>query len=94
MMHPLTWFSMGMQMARLGADMQVVMAERMSRMARGDTAAGMEAMRMVSEKALALGEVNARLMAAAASGRLEKVGPEIVGLYGRKVRANRRRLQR
>lgn len=94
MTDPLSWFETGMQLARLGMDMQIVMAERMSRLARGDAAAGVEAVRMVTEKALALGEVNAHLMAAAAAGHIERAGPEIVALYSRKVRANRRRLKR
>lgn len=91
---PFSWFATGMELFRLGMDMQVVIAERLTRLARGDAAAGVEAVRMVTEKTLALGEVNARLMAAAAAGRLDGVGPEIVALYGRKVRANRRRLAR
>ncbi len=94
MFHPLAFFSLGISLARLGMDSQVVIAERMSRLARGDVGAGVEAIRMVSEKMLALGEANARLATAAATGRLEKVGPEIVAMYGRKVGANRRRLRR
>ena len=94
MTSPLSWFTTGMQLARLGMDMQIVIAERMSRLARGDAEAGVEALRMVTEKTLALGEVNARLVKAAAAGRLDAVGPEIVALYGRKVRANRKRLTR
>lgn len=93
MAYPPMWFSTGMQMARLGVDMQIVIAERLSRLARGDVAAGAEAMRMVTEKTLALGEVNARLVSAAVAGRLHRAGPEVVALYGRKVRANRRRLR-
>ncbi|MDR6954323.1 hypothetical protein J2X65_003693 [Ancylobacter sp. 3268] len=92
MMHPLAFFSLGMNMARLGLDAQVVIAERVNRLARGDLAAGVEATRMVTEKALAMAEVNARLAKAAAAGTLDKVGPDIVKFYGRKVRANRRRL--
>ncbi|MBS7546002.1 hypothetical protein KHC19_23140 [Ancylobacter oerskovii] len=91
-MHPLAFISLGLDMTRLGLDAQVVIAERMRRLARGDVAAAIEAARMVTEKTLALGEVNARLASAAASGTLDKVGPEIVRFYRRKVRANRRRL--
>lgn len=91
---PLAWFETGLAMTRLGMDMQVVITERLSRLARGDAAAGVEAMRMMTEKTLALGEVNARLWKAAAAGRLGAVGPEIVALYGAKVRANRKRLKR
>ncbi|WP_428029695.1 hypothetical protein [Ancylobacter sp.] len=94
MTDPFSWFETGLQLARLGMDMQVVIAERMTRLARGDSAAGIEAVRMVTEKALALGEANAYLMTAAAAGHIERAGPEILALYGRKVRANRRRLKR
>ncbi|MBB3771219.1 hypothetical protein FHS55_001818 [Angulomicrobium tetraedrale] len=94
MMHPLHAFSLGMRLARLGLDSQIVIAERLSLMSRGDVGAGAEAVRMVSEKMLAAGEVQARLAQAAASGRLEQVGPEIIAMYGRKVGANRRRLAR
>ncbi|WP_246252008.1 hypothetical protein [Ancylobacter pratisalsi] len=94
MTDPFDFFAFSMSMARLGLDSQVVIAERMSRLARGDFAAGVEAVRMVTEKTITLGEVNARLVSAATNGRLDKVGPEIVALYGRKVRANRRRLAR
>jgi hypothetical protein len=94
MMHPLAFLSLGMSMARLGMDAQIVVAERLSRLSRGDAGAGLEAMRMMTEKALALGEVNSRLVSAAAAGRLHESAPEIVALYARKVRANRRRLAR
>ncbi|MBS9477873.1 hypothetical protein KIP89_12235 [Ancylobacter sp. VKM B-3255] len=82
-----------MDMARLGLDAQAVVAERLTRLARGDLAAGIEASLMMSEKALAISEVNARLATAAATGRLDTVGADIVRLYGRKVRANRTRLR-
>ena len=92
-MNPFALYSLGLGMARLGFDSQRVVAERLNRLARGDTAAGVEAVRMVTEKAFALGEANARLAKAAASGRMEAALPGIVALYGRKVRANRRRLK-
>lgn len=93
-MFPFDAFTLGLDLARLGADAQIVIAERLTRIARGDFAAGQEAVRMVAEKALALGEVQASLVAAAAHGRLPQVGPDIVKMYSRKVRANRRRLGR
>lgn len=92
MMHPLAFFTLGMSMARLGMDAQAVVAERLTRLARGDVAAGIEAQRMITEKTLALGEAQARLARALTTGRMDTVGRDIVGLYGRKVRANRKRL--
>ena len=82
-----------MAMARLGMDSQAVIAERLTRLARGDVAAGVEASRMMTEKTLALGEAQARIASALMTGRMDKVGPDIARLYGRKVRANRRRLR-
>ncbi|MCS0493554.1 hypothetical protein NVS89_00485 [Ancylobacter sp. MQZ15Z-1] len=93
-MLPFTLFSLGVGVTRLALDSQLVIAERLSRLSRGDPGAAVEAVRMVAEKTVALGEANARIVSAAATGRLDKVGPEIVALYGRKVRANRRRLAR
>jgi len=93
-MYPFDVFSLSFDLARLGLDAQIVVAERMTRLARFDAAAGIEAMRMVTEKTLALGEVNARLASAAAAGKLDRVAPQIVALYRRKVRANRRRLRK
>ncbi|MCJ8143241.1 hypothetical protein MKI84_09965 [Ancylobacter sp. A5.8] len=93
MMTPNAFLTLGVRMARLGIDSQIVVAERLSRFARGDLDSGVEAMRMITEKALALAEVNARIATSAAAGRLEHAGPEIVAMYGRKVRANRRRLK-
>jgi len=93
-MYPFDVFSLSFDLARLGLDAQIVVAERMTRLARFDASAGIEAMRMVTEKTLALGEVNARLASAAAAGKLDRVAPQIVALYRRKVRANRRRLRK
>lgn len=93
MLHPLAFFSLGMNMARLGMDAQAVVAERLTRLARGDVAAGIEASRMVTEKTLALSEVQARLAGAMMTGQMDTVGRDIVWLYGRKVRANRKRLR-
>lgn len=93
-MYPFDLFALSLDLARLGLDAQVVVAERMTRLARGDVAAGVEAVRMVTEKTLALGEANARLASAAAAGKLDRVAPQIVALYRRKVRANRKRLRK
>jgi hypothetical protein len=92
-MNPTTFFALGMRMARLGLDSQIVVAERMARFARGDADSGMEVMRMVTEKALALAEAQAKIVSATAAGHPERAAQQIVALYGRKVRANRRRLK-
>jgi hypothetical protein len=93
-MTPFFLFELGLDMARLGVEAQLVIAARMARLARGDAGAGIEAMRMVTEKALAMGEANAHLVSATLAGKPEYAGSEILALYGRKVRANRKRLAR
>lgn len=92
-MNPATLFHLGMRMAQIGLDAQIVVAERLSLFARGDADAGVEAVRMVTEKALALAEAQAKIVSAAVAGKPERAAPQIVALYGRKVRANRRRLK-
>ena len=93
-MTPFGFFTLGLNMTRLGLDSQYVIAERMNRLARGDAAAGVETMRMITEKAMAAGEANARIVSAMMSGKPERASTELVAMYGRKVRANRKRLHK
>lgn len=85
---------LGVEMARLGAEANSVIALRMAQFASGDAKAGPEMVRMVTEKAIAAGEANMRLASGAASGNLDKATRDVVKLYRRKVRANRRRLSK
>ncbi len=81
------WF----EAARFGADIQNVIALRMMRLAGGGPLAASEARRMVTEKVFALGEAQARIFLALASGRSLDAA-KAYAPYRRRVRANRRRL--
>ena len=87
------WFGIARDSMRLSIDAQNVVALRLFRLAHGGEAARTEARRMVSEKADALVQVQFAAAKSIASG---KHGPalvrETIGIYGRRVRHNRRRL--
>lgn len=93
-MFPFALFTLGVEMARLAGEAQAVIALRLARISVGDAAAGTEMVRMVAEKALAAGEASVHLATAAATGRLDNAARDVVVLYRRRVRANRRRLSR
>jgi len=94
MLSPFGFISLGFELAGLASEAQAVVALRLARFGSGDVRSGMEAMRMVSEKMVTLGEANLRIASAAATGRLDTAPAGVVSLYRRKVRANRRRLSR
>jgi hypothetical protein len=73
--------------ARLGFEMQTVMALRMLKLVRGGAAATTEAQRMVAEKGVALAEAAATL---ATGGSMNKV----VRRVRSRVSQNKRRLSR
>jgi hypothetical protein len=60
-----TWF----EAARFGADVQHVVALRMTRLASGGPLAAIEVQRMLSEKVAAFGEAHWAIMTALANGR-------------------------
>ena len=64
------WMTFALDAARLGRDMQVVMASRLLKLARGGRAAEVEAKRMVTEKGVAFAEAAATL---ATGGSMKKV---------------------
>lgn len=77
--------------SRLWADVGMVVAMRSWRMMHGGPAAAREFERMVSEKM----EAGFELAGALATGRLaspEAATREILGVFGKHVRSNRRRL--
>lgn len=94
MFYPFALFDLGLEMARLAAEAQAVIALRLARLSTGDADSGTELLRMVTEKAAAAGEAGMHLATAAASGRLEHAAHDVVVLYRRRVRANRKRLSR
>lgn len=88
------WLDIGFDAWMLGAESAVVMALRGAKLAHADAAAWTEAQRMVAEKTAA----NFSFGLALASGRLgdsaEQVTRGALRHYGKRVRANRRRLSR
>ncbi len=89
------WFTLARDAARLAIDAQAVVALRLARFARSAEFDWLEANRMVSEKAQALAHVQVATALSLMSG---KRGPAIakkaIGIYGKRVRQNRRRLAR
>lgn len=91
---PNPWLSFGLKARQIGLEAQGVIAVRMLRLSAGGARAEAEASRMVTEKILAADEAQ---MAAAAvmSGRKKHVvARKALNVYGKRVRANRRRLSR
>ena len=86
------WASAGLDAWTLGMDASTVIGLRLARIAVGDAEAGREAKLMVAEKVEAAWEMQAALV----TGRLGSTplsGTQgLLRHYGRKVRANKRRL--
>lgn len=86
------WFDAGMDAWSLGAEASTVMALRTARIATGGSGALVETGLMVAEKV----QAGFELQLAAMTGRLGTAPAgatrKAIGLYRRKVRANRRRL--
>ncbi len=80
------------QGAMLALEAQQVVALRLARLALGGPDAPREAALMVTEKMQALQESGALLLNAALHGKKHMNAPEIMQLFRKKVRANRRRL--
>ncbi len=89
------WFTIARDAARMALDAQNVVAMRLAHFARGTGFDWLEAQRMTAEKIEALAQVQ---LATAFSLMSGKRGPAIakkaIGIYGKRVRANRRGLSR
>lgn len=89
------WCALSFQAARLGWEAQSVIALRMMRLATQSAGGQTEARRMVTEKAAALAEAQAAAAAAIIKGAKDHhVAKRVLGVYKKRVRANRRRLKR
>jgi hypothetical protein len=89
------WCALSLQTAKLGWEAQGVMALRVMRMATQPARSQTEARRMVTEKVAALGEAQAAAVAAVMKGgKNHRVAKKVLGVYKKRVRANRRRLTR
>jgi hypothetical protein len=89
------WLALSAQTALLGWEAQRVIALRLMRIAGGGARGQAEAQRMVTEKLAAAVEAQAVLAASAIEGGANhRAGKKMLDVYGKRVRANRRRLSR
>jgi hypothetical protein len=89
------WFALSMQTAKLSWEAQAVMALRVMRMTARPAHGQTEARRMATEKVAALGEAQGAASAAVIrGGKSHRVAKKVLGVYKKRVRANRRRLTR
>ena len=89
------WCALSMQAARLGWETQSVIALRLMRLAAQGPGNQTEARRMVTEKVAALVEAQAAAAAATIKGgQSHRVAKKVLGVYKKRVRANKRRLTR
>jgi hypothetical protein len=86
-----SWFALSLQTAKLGWEAQGVMALRVMRMAAQPAHSQTEARRMVTEKVAAFAEAQtAAATAAFKGGKNRHVAKRVLGVYKKRVRANRR----
>ena len=87
------WCALSLQAARLGWDAQGVIALRMMRLATPSAGSQTEARRMVTEKIAALAEAQTAVASAVMKGgKSHRVAKKVLGVYKKRVRANKRRL--
>lgn len=89
------WLTLSFKIAQLGWDAQSVMALRLLRLAGGGARGQAEASRMSAEKIAAMTEAQAAVAAAVIAGRKNHViADKALGVFRKRVRANKRRLSR
>jgi hypothetical protein len=87
------WFSIARDAMRLGIESQSVVALRLARFARAGKFDWAEAQRMMSEKTETLARVQVATAMSMLSGQAPPVlARQAIGIYGKRVRHNRRRL--
>jgi hypothetical protein len=87
------WCALSLQTARLGWEAQNVIALRLMRIAVQCPRSQTEVRRMVAEKVAALAEAqSAAATAVIKGGKSHRVAKKVLGVYRKRVRANRRRL--
>ena len=87
------WCALSLQTARLGWEVPNVIALRLMRIAAQRPGNRTEVRRMVTEKVAALAEAqSAAATAVIKGGKSHRVAKKVLGVYKKRVRANRRRL--
>lgn len=89
-----TWLDMSWDAWRIGMDMSVVIPLRLARIAAGGASGQREAMLMVEEKMAASAAIGQALMTGSLGATAETITEGTLGYYGRRVKANRKRLSR
>jgi hypothetical protein len=89
------WFSIARDAVRLGIEAQDVITLRLTRLSAGGTSGHAEAHRMVTEKLEAFAMVQTAFALSLLTGhQAPAIARQTIGIYGKHVRANRRRLSR
>ena len=86
------WLSLAMSQTRLAMDAQHVIALRLAKLAAGGPKAQREAARMANEKIKALADSQRLIVSAAGRGKGDKAAKQVLGIYQRRVSANKKRL--
>jgi hypothetical protein len=86
------WFDLGVSSTRLAFDAQQVISLRLAMLALGGQEAEQEASLMVSEKVKALLDSQRLVVSAAVRGKVDRAPASVLGLYQRRLGANKRRL--
>jgi len=89
-----SWAGFGWGGFRLALEAQQVIALRLAKLAAGGAAGRREARRMVSEKIATAAEAQMLLFGAASRGKSRQGAKSVLGLYRRRVGANKRRLSK
>ena len=89
------WCSLSLRTAQLGWEAQSVIALRLMRLAVLGSGSQTEARRMITGKVAALAEAQSGAAAAVIKGgKSHRVAKKVLGVYKKRVRANKRRLTR
>ena len=89
------WFAIAREAVRLGIEAQSVIALRLTRLSAGGISGHAEAHRMVTEKLEACAMVQTAFALSLLTGhQAPAIARQTIGIYGKHVRANRRRLSR
>jgi len=89
------WLALTCDAVRLGLEAQAVIALRLGRLAKGGAAGWTEAQRMTTEKITTLANAQVAAAMMMLSGKHSApVARKTIAIYGKRVRANRRRLSR
>ncbi|HUI13826.1 MAG TPA: hypothetical protein VL048_10210 [Xanthobacteraceae bacterium] len=89
------WLALSAQAALVAWEAQRVIALRLMRIAAGGARGRTEAQRMVTEKIAAAAEAQSAVAASVITGSSgRRTAKKVLGVYHKRVRANRRRLSR